>query len=211
MMSHERDAGDETSREILAAAASAAEDVTNADIDALLPRDADVWDSEEAGSFENEPQSIPIALWRTETVRLVVRAAVAHDRSGPPAEQLRAAQHRVEQLEAQLLTLRRRQMAASLELLALSQDLALSEPDQSAVEAAVADSGSAAAYPPPGGPLNPIETIRYWADAYANPASGDHFQGHGKVVELLREYADYRLAHEVDAYDDDDHARPSCR
>lgn len=37
-------------------------------------------------------------------------------------------------------------------------------------------------------PANPIETVQYWAEAYADPASGEHFSGHGMVVQLLREY-----------------------
>lgn len=44
------------------------------------------------------------------------------------------------------------------------------------------------------GELTPIETIRYWADAYADPDSGDHFLGHGMIVHLLREYLAVRLA-----------------
>lgn len=43
-------------------------------------------------------------------------------------------------------------------------------------------------------PLHSVETIKYWADAYSNPASGEHFQGHGMVVALLREYASLREA-----------------
>lgn len=42
--------------------------------------------------------------------------------------------------------------------------------------------------------LQPIETIKYWADAYSDRASGPHFQGHGMVVQLLREYAQLREA-----------------
>lgn len=34
----------------------------------------------------------------------------------------------------------------------------------------------------------PIETIRYWLDAYSNPKGDKHFMGHGMVVTLLREY-----------------------
>ena len=34
-----------------------------------------------------------------------------------------------------------------------------------------------------------IEIIKYWANAYSNPASGPHFHGHGMVSRLLTEYA----------------------
>jgi len=34
----------------------------------------------------------------------------------------------------------------------------------------------------------PIESIRYWLDAYRDPASGPHFMGHGRVVQMLAEY-----------------------
>lgn len=42
--------------------------------------------------------------------------------------------------------------------------------------------------------MQPIETIKYWADAYANPEGDEHFMGHGMVVTLLREYAALRTA-----------------
>ena len=42
--------------------------------------------------------------------------------------------------------------------------------------------------------LHPIETIKYWVDAYSDPASGEHFMGHGMVVTLLREYLSLREA-----------------
>lgn len=38
----------------------------------------------------------------------------------------------------------------------------------------------------------PIETIDYWANAYSDRASGEHFMGHGMVVVMLREYARLR-------------------
>ena len=44
------------------------------------------------------------------------------------------------------------------------------------------------------GELQPVETIRYWLNAYSDPASGDHFMGHGMVVTLLREYLAMREA-----------------
>ena len=34
----------------------------------------------------------------------------------------------------------------------------------------------------------PLESLRYWIAAYSNRASGEHFQGHGMVVKLLRDY-----------------------
>ena len=40
--------------------------------------------------------------------------------------------------------------------------------------------------------LTPLESIQYWADAYANPKGDAHFIGHGVVARLLREYADLR-------------------
>lgn len=40
--------------------------------------------------------------------------------------------------------------------------------------------------------LSSVETIEYWRDAYSNPASGEHFHGHGMVVHLLGEYAEFR-------------------
>jgi hypothetical protein len=36
--------------------------------------------------------------------------------------------------------------------------------------------------------VTPIETLRYWLDAYSNPRGDEHFMGHGMVVHLLREY-----------------------
>lgn len=33
-----------------------------------------------------------------------------------------------------------------------------------------------------------IRHVRYWVNAYSNPASGEHFRGHGVMVGLLREY-----------------------
>lgn len=46
--------------------------------------------------------------------------------------------------------------------------------------------------PQEAGHLTPLATIEGWAEAYSNPASGQHFQGHGMVVKLLREYAALR-------------------
>lgn len=51
--------------------------LSNKQIQALLPSDADIWDFEEEGSFEHEPQSKPFALWRTQTVCDVVNKALA--------------------------------------------------------------------------------------------------------------------------------------
>ena len=42
--------------------------------------------------------------------------------------------------------------------------------------------------------LHPIKTIKYWLNAYSDPASGEHFMGHGMVVTLLREYLSLREA-----------------
>ena len=42
--------------------------------------------------------------------------------------------------------------------------------------------------------LHPINTIKYWLNAYSDPASGEHFMGHGMVVTLLREYLSLREA-----------------
>jgi len=38
----------------------------------------------------------------------------------------------------------------------------------------------------------PIETIRYWVEAYSNPESGEHFMGHGMAVAIMREYMELR-------------------
>ncbi|WP_461411713.1 hypothetical protein [Gemmatimonas sp.] len=40
----------------------------------------------------------------------------------------------------------------------------------------------------------PIATLDYWITAYSTPTNGPHFQGHGKVVEIMREYRDLRSA-----------------
>jgi hypothetical protein len=40
----------------------------------------------------------------------------------------------------------------------------------------------------------PVETVLYWRDVYANPASGPHFMGHGMVVKLLTDYLQLRAA-----------------
>jgi hypothetical protein len=42
--------------------------------------------------------------------------------------------------------------------------------------------------------LQPTATIKCWIDAYTNPSNGPHFQGHGKMVEMLREYLALRLS-----------------
>lgn len=42
--------------------------------------------------------------------------------------------------------------------------------------------------------LSPTETVLYWRNAYADPASGPHFSGHGMVVHLLTEYLQLRAA-----------------
>lgn len=34
----------------------------------------------------------------------------------------------------------------------------------------------------------PIETVRYWRDAYADPKGDEHFMGHGMVVKIFDDY-----------------------
>ena len=41
--------------------------------------------------------------------------------------------------------------------------------------------------------LHPLETVRFWADAYTHPGD-DNFRGHGMAAALLREYAELRAA-----------------
>lgn len=56
-----------------------------------------------------------------------------------------------------------------------------------AIQAAIA----AATQPPEAAPVQlpePIETVRYWRDAYANPNGDDHFIGHGMVVKIFDDY-----------------------
>ena len=36
--------------------------------------------------------------------------------------------------------------------------------------------------------IEPIETIKYWRDAYANPQGDEHFMGHGVVVKIFDDY-----------------------
>ncbi|WP_240733887.1 hypothetical protein [Herbaspirillum huttiense] len=36
--------------------------------------------------------------------------------------------------------------------------------------------------------LTPLDGIQVWIDAYTNAANGPHFMGHGRIVQLLREY-----------------------
>lgn len=44
------------------------------------------------------------------------------------------------------------------------------------------------------GERQPLETIRYWINAYSDPESGSHFRGHGKLVQIAREYLEMREA-----------------
>lgn len=46
----------------------------------------------------------------------------------------------------------------------------------------------------PANDMQPIDSIRYWLNAYSDPASGEHFMGHGVVVKMLREYLQLREA-----------------
>lgn len=43
-------------------------------------------------------------------------------------------------------------------------------------------------YGEPSSAHEPIETVRYWRDAYANPRGDAHFMGHGMVVKILDDY-----------------------
>ncbi len=47
--------------------------------------------------------------------------------------------------------------------------------------------------------LQPLQTIRYWLDAYSNPRGEEHFMGHGMMVKLVGEYLALREAHEKQA------------
>ncbi|MFN4037344.1 hypothetical protein [Comamonas aquatica] len=46
----------------------------------------------------------------------------------------------------------------------------------------------APAAPVPQGVVEPIETVKYWRDAYANPQGDEHFMGHGMVVKIFDDY-----------------------
>ena len=78
---------------------------------------------------------------------------------------------------------------SELECIVVEKDWPEYEPTWQAIEARVTG-----AQPAPSVPdcLTPLESIQYWADAYANPKGDAHFIGHGVVARLLREYADLR-------------------
>ncbi len=40
--------------------------------------------------------------------------------------------------------------------------------------------------------LTPLDGIQVWIDAYTNADNGPHFMGHGRIVQLLREYLELR-------------------
>ena len=46
----------------------------------------------------------------------------------------------------------------------------------------------APAAPVPQGVVEPIDTVKYWRDAYANPQGDEHFMGHGMVVKIFDDY-----------------------
>jgi hypothetical protein len=73
------------------------------------------------------------------------------------------------------------------------------QPQQPEKDHLAAPCGQAA--PEMGAEMMPLETIEFWADAYSDPASGEHFMGHGMIVTLLREYAALRrsIAAQADA------------
>jgi hypothetical protein len=75
----------------------------------------------------------------------------------------------------------------------------LTGPKQPEKDHLAAPCGQAA--PEMGAEMMPLETIEFWADAYSDPASGEHFMGHGMIVTLLREYAALRrsIAAQADA------------
>lgn len=41
--------------------------------------------------------------------------------------------------------------------------------------------------------MQPIEAINWWIRAYTNPDNGPTYQGHGMLVEMLREYEKLRI------------------
>ena len=47
--------------------------------------------------------------------------------------------------------------------------------------------------------MQPLESIRWWIDAYSNTANGPSYQGHVMVVKMLLEYEELRKALEVGA------------
>lgn len=96
----------------------------------------------------------------------------------------------------------RQQLLANIHTLPGSTALIFSEPGDEDADVKSLDAFLRAApgtTPPSaaqaeGAAQQPIETIRYWLNAYSDPASGDHFMGHGMVVVMLREYLAMRLA-----------------
>lgn len=56
------------------------------------------------------------------------------------------------------------------------------------VDAAEAWNRRAPAAPVPQGVVEPIDTVKYWRDAYANPQGDEHFMGHGMVVKIFDDY-----------------------
>lgn len=41
--------------------------------------------------------------------------------------------------------------------------------------------------------MQPLESIRWWIEAYSNPENGPSYQGHGMLVQMLKEYQQLRI------------------
>lgn len=40
--------------------------------------------------------------------------------------------------------------------------------------------------------MQPLDSIRWWIEAYSNPDNGPSYQGHGMLVQMLKEYHQIR-------------------
>lgn len=79
--------------------------------------------------------------------------------------------------------------APAVQSMTLEQAAASMRATQAQPARIIAASGSCApAAPVPQGVVEPIDTVKYWRDAYANPQGDEHFMGHGMVVKIFDDY-----------------------
>lgn len=120
---------------------------------------------------EAQPEALRLAAWLKEgawhQMRLGDVEAAGRElrRQYTEIQQLKAREHELEQMHDH----------SNLVVDAAKEHIASLEAQLSARQAA------------PGG-REPIETVKYWRDAYANPQGDKHFMGHGMVVKIMDDH-----------------------
>lgn len=105
---------------------------------------------------------------------------------GYSVERVKSLHAEIQQLKAQITTQTNRAAAAEQQVTAITQRLDMANRLNTDAREQLAQLSARQAAPD--GWREPIETVKYWRDAYANPQGDKHFMGHGMVVKIMDDH-----------------------